>query len=216
MKALILNVNRTKEVFDYPITENVYQNLHDIMDGVVVCEDDAARLMGAFVQMTVIEGVAAVAFDHVGEQDAEWVFSVYTGSEGRDGRELVEITAKAYAEDVTGGGLIADILQGLAACNLFPYWKRRLFKFLNTLTYNERIWAEILDAYFDGCSSHLDGDAPVMLKDYKTSAEIADDIEEMATVDVDFVTHYMYANGYRPERKPTGNMAWKMFRPIGY
>ena len=148
MKALILSVNRTKEVFDHPITENVYQNLHDIMDGVVVCEDEMARLMGALVQMTGITGVDMLSFDHVRDSDMEWEFSVYTGDDGSYDRELVEITAKAYGEDVTGGGLVADILDGLANCNLFPDGKRRRLKFLNALTYGERIRAEILDAYF--------------------------------------------------------------------
>ena len=80
MRFLILNVNRTKKVFDYNLTESVYQNLRDIMDGVVISEDEVSTLLGALIQMTEIRGVVMVSSDHVQESDMEWEFSIYTGT----------------------------------------------------------------------------------------------------------------------------------------
>ena len=214
MRFLILNVNRTKKVFDYNLTESVYQNLRDIMDGVVISEDEVSTLLGALIQMTEIRGVVMVSSDHVQESDMECEFSIYTGTEGSEDRELIEITAKDYGENVLGESLIGDIIDGMANCNLYPEGKRRRYKFLNSLTYDERIWAEILDAYFYNSHSSCDGDSPEMLMEFKTSAEIADDLEEMCTMDAVFITRYMHAYGYHPQRKADGKMAWKIFMPV--
>ena len=93
MRSLILNVNRTKKVFDYNLTESVYQNLQDIMGGIVIGDHEIIELMDILVCLTEVKGVAMVAFDHAGEPDAEWEFSIYTGDEGSDERELVIVTA---------------------------------------------------------------------------------------------------------------------------
>lgn len=214
MRSLILNVNRTKKVFDYNLTESVYQNLHDIMDGVVISEDEVTELMLLLTQMTEIKGVVMVACDHVQDTDMEWEFSIYTGCDSSDDRELVELTAKVYGENMLGESLMGDIIDSMANCNLYPEGKRRRYKFLNTLTYDERIWADILDAYFYNSQNSCDGDSPELLQEFKTSAEIADDLEEMGTMDVAFVTRYMFAYGYHPTRKADGSMGWKIFKPL--
>ena len=214
MRSLILNVNRTKKVFEYNLTESVYQNLHDIMGGVVISEDEVTVLTGLLVQMTEIRGVVMVACDHVQDTDMEWEFSIYTGFEDSDDRELIEITAQDYGENMLGESLMGDIIDSMANCNLYPEGKRRRYKFLYSLTYDERIWVEILDAYFYNSRNSCDGDSPELLQEFKTSAEIADDLEEMATMDVAFVTRYMFGYGYHPARKGDGTMGWKIFKPL--
>lgn len=216
MKAYELFVNKTKESFIYPVTENVYQNLCDVMDGIVISEHEFTELACLLVSLTEVEGVVMVAADHVADRDMEWEFTVYTGCEGSDERELIEIKAVYFDENMHGESLIGDIVEGLAKCNLFPEGHGRKIKFTRLLTDKERIWAEILDAYFSGTSGNGDdADAPGLLNEYKTSAEIVDEVGEMGVIDVDFVTRYMFANGYRPVRRPAdGMVGWKIFKPI--
>ncbi len=214
MRSLILNVNRTKKVFDYNLTESVYQNLQDIMGGIVIGDHEIIELMDILVCLTEVKGVAMVAFDHAGEPDAEWEFSIYTGDEGSDERELVIVTAADFDENVLGESLFGDIADGMAACSLLPEKRRRRMAFVKSLSESERITAEILDAYFYVNEDSEGGRIPEMLMEYKTSAEIADDLAEMGVVDTAFITRYMHANGYRPTRRPSDEMlAWKIFKP---
>lgn len=214
MRTLILDVKRTKQTFEYPVTENVYQNLQDIMGGIVIGDHEIIELMDILVCLTEVKGVAMVAFDHAAEPDAEWEFSIYTGDEGSDERELVIVTAADFDENVLGDSLFGDIVDGMAACSLLPEKRRRRMAFVKSLSESERITAEILDAYFYVNEDSEGGRIPEMLMEYKTSAEIADDLAEMGVVDTAFITHYMRANGYRPTRRPSDEMlAWKIFKP---
>ncbi len=214
MRALILGVKRTKQAFDFAVTELVFQNLQDIMDGIVIGDHEVTDLMNLLVCLTEVKGVAMVAFDRAAEPDAEWEFSIYTGGEGSDERELVLITAADFDENVMGESLIGDIVDGLAACSLLPEKRRRRMAFVKSLSESERITAEILDAYFYVNEDSEGGRIPEMLMEYKTSAEIADDLAEMGVVDTAFITRYMRANGYRPTRRPSDEMlAWKIFKP---
>lgn len=218
MRTLALNVKSTKKAFDFPVTEQVYQNLYDIMNGVVVNEDDVQRLIGLLVMLTEVDGVAAVVVDHAQAGDAEWEFSIYTGSDLSDERELVEIKAVDFGEEVQGESLIGDIVDGFANCNIFPKERRRRFRFVNKLNDREKVWAELLDAYLSCAAPEPgeegQGDDPKLLMEYPTSADIADDLEDMGIMELDFITRYMYANGYHPARRPDGMLGWKIFKPV--
>lgn len=217
MKAYELIVGRTKDTFLYPVTENVYQNLCDVMDGIIIAEHEFTELACLLVSLTEVKGVAMVAADHVADSDMEWEFTVYTGTDFSDERELIEIKAVYFDEDMHGESLIGDITEGLANCNLLPVARRRRLKFLRLLSDKERVWTEILDAYLSDASENEEGEAngPSLLQEYKTSAEIVDEVSEMGVVDLDFVTRYMSANGYRPVRRPAdGIVGWKIFKPI--
>ena len=110
MKAYELIVGRTKDTFLYPITENVYQNLQDIMGGIVIGDHEIIELMDILVCLTEVKGVAMVVFDHAAEPDAEWEFSIYTGDEGSDERELVIVTAADFDENTIDGKVLVIVI----------------------------------------------------------------------------------------------------------
>lgn len=190
-----------------PEVHSMVIKLKAALDGRYIDEGDIRTLRGLLADLTEQPDIMSVTVSrHYEKERVQERISVTLDAGAGETYTLAVCVDET--EDYEASS-IAEIKLDFALSMLYDDESVTRLRFLSAVPGEMRNAVELLDTYLGPRVSTYD---PSLLKDFKTSTDIADDLSSMLVIDQSFITGYMMANGYRAKAVSDGTLRWQIWR----